>query len=479
MPKKKENIFVDLTNIIKIDEKKYDWDNSIGATIPFIYNDYSNTLIVKDIFRYTYPSGKTSPFILIECEGKELGSISASNLANGKIGKLIYPLSFQWHYEIGEVLCSENRNMSIINRKFENGRQYYQVKCNICGFDGFRYFSNTTKEYVDEYWTDYSRLKNGTGCPCCHNFAVVEGINDIHTTHHWMCDYFVNKEDTKKYSYHSNVKVLMKCPHCNEIRKYKISDLYRLRYMSCVCNDGVSIPNKIAYYTFKSLGNRISFYCREYSPVWARPFRYDNYLEIDGNKYIVEMDGSLGHGIREFSTNQVDIKGKKNDILKEKYASQHNICLLRVDCHSCDHNDYHTIFNRLIEVIKNNIFQDIDNCILEDEIIKKSISNLTKEVCEFYKYNYKSYNNIELAQKFNIHVDTLRKYLKIGEKYGWCRYIGMYEKIQENKQKVIDFKISNPTMSALKMSKILNISDDTIRKYLKEQGENYGTELCI
>ena len=55
----------------------------------------------------------------------------------------------------------------------------------------------------------------------------------------------------------------------------------------------------------------------------------------------------------------------------------------------------------------------------------------------------------------------------------------MYEKIQENKQKVIDFKISNPTMSALKMSKILNISDDTIRKYLKEQGENYGTELCI
>ena len=43
MPKKKENIFVDLTNIIKIDEKKYDWDNSIGATIPFIYNDYSNT----------------------------------------------------------------------------------------------------------------------------------------------------------------------------------------------------------------------------------------------------------------------------------------------------------------------------------------------------------------------------------------------------------------------------------------------------
>ena len=35
------------------------------------------------------------------------------------------------------------------------------------------------------------------------------------------------------------------------------------------------------------------------------------------------------------------------------------------------------------EVIKNNIFQDVDNYVSEDEVIKKSISNLIKEVGYF------------------------------------------------------------------------------------------------
>ena len=211
----------------------------------------------------------------------------------------------------------------------------------------------------------------------------------------------------------------MTCPYCGEIKKYQIYNLYTYGYLPCICSDGVSIPNKIAYYTFNSIKGKIDYYEREYSPEWAKPFRYDNYLEIDNKKYIVEMDGGLGHGIREYKTNKKDVKGLKNDIIKEKLAKENNIILFRVDCNSCSPYDYKTMLYRLVSIIKENIFYDIDNFINEEFIMKKSLSNLIIDVC-YYKNNNQNFTNNEIASIFNLHKDTVKKYLKVGREYGWC-----------------------------------------------------------
>lgn len=418
MCNKKENVNIDLSNI-KMANTKYCWDESIGAKIPFTYNNYSNTLIIKDCFRKVSPNGHVQPYVSITCEGIDLGEIQTVSLINGKIGKLISQISFYWEYEIGENLIDDKRNITIIDRKLDNSIQYYKIRCNKCGFDSSKYYSAVTDEYKEEYWISYYSLKNNYGCPCCKNIAIVEGLNDISTTHKWMEKYFTNKNDAKHYSYCSNRKKSMTCPYCGEIKKYQIYNLYTYGYLPCICSDGVSIPNKIAYYTFNSIKGKIDYYEREYSPEWAKPFRYDNYLEIDNKKYIIEMDGGLGHGIREYKTNKKDVKGLKNDIIKEKLAKENNIILFRVDCNSCSPYDYKTMLYRLVSIIKENIFYDIDNFINEEFIMKKSLSNLIIDVC-YYKNNNQNFTNNEIASIFNLHKDTVKKYLKVGREYGWC-----------------------------------------------------------
>ena len=59
-------------------------------------------------------------------------------------------------------------------------------------------------------------------------------------------------------------------------------------------------------------------------------------------------------------------------------------------------------------------------------------SNLVKEVCSFYK-EHNSLSIDELADHFNIHRSTALRYVKRGEKLGWCAY--NYQRLYENRKK--------------------------------------------
>ena len=87
-----------------------------------------------------------------------------------------------------------------------------------------------------------------------------------------------------------------KCPHCGKVSKNKKSPngLYHNKGLGCSCSDGISYPNKFSYELLSQLP--VTNVIHEYNPHWLKPYRYDNYFEFDGDKYILEMDGNLGHG---------------------------------------------------------------------------------------------------------------------------------------------------------------------------------------
>ena len=373
MPKKNlEDNYVCLDNIPQ-KAGKLIWSESVGKTVSFKYNGLIGNLKINDYIIKTINNRKKY-FLSIEYQGNEIGQVQTDSFVKGRIGKLIKPYINNWDYKIGQVVCDKKRNISIINRKLNQrtGVQLYQIKCNICGFDGFSFYSGRIGSYQNEYWTDKFRLDSGYGCPCCSGDIVVEGINDINTTAPWMSEFFVNKEDCKMHTYNSNKKIKMRCPYCNEERKYRVSLLYHYKYLPCVCRDNTSIPNKISYYLFRSLSKVFDYYENEYCPTWAKPYKYDNYIEFNQQKFIVELDGRLGHGNIDFSTGEVDTDGQKRDLIKNELAKNHNIKVFRINC-AKNQNDYHSMFNDLLCVIREMMPCNTNIYINEEDIMKKSI----------------------------------------------------------------------------------------------------------
>ena len=75
---------------------------------------------------------------------------------------------------------------------------------------------------------------------------------------------------------------------------------------------------------------------------------------MNGNQYIVEMDGGLGHGNVNY-IGEVDTEGRYVDNIKNDLANKHNITLIRIDC-------FYKALEERFEYIKNNILiSDLKN----------------------------------------------------------------------------------------------------------------------
>ena len=185
------------------------------------------------------------------------------------------------HEEFVEEMKVINPDIEIIGEYITNRTP---IKC-ICKKDGHEWSPIPT------------HLLKGGGCPVCANKVVVPGINDIPTTAPWMVKYFQGGYDEAKlYTCQSNKKIYPICPDCGRIKNKPatINNIYRCHSIWCVCGDSLSYPNKFAYAFLEQL--QVSSLMHEYNPDWLKPYRYDNYFEYKGKKYILEMDGGLGHG---------------------------------------------------------------------------------------------------------------------------------------------------------------------------------------
>ena len=259
----------------------------------------------------------------------------------------------------------------------------------------------------------YSVLRSvPVGCSICKSTIVYKGINDVATTHPHLTKYFSNIEDAYTNSKGSHTIVTIKCPYCSHEQPMQVKNLVNQGFKCHVCDSGISFPNRIARNLLKCLP--IENWVCEYRPEWSNGKAYDNYFEYQDIKYILEMDGGLGHGNKDFK-HFVDMKGLINDNYKDNMAKLHDIVMIRIDCKK---SNFNYIKNNILESSLADIFDlskiDWNKCYLE------STDNLTVKICEYYCDTKASHKEIE--EKFHVGYTTTSKALKVGGEIGIIDY---------------------------------------------------------
>lgn len=456
---KNYNFKVDLSNI-PTNNNCYDWKNTVGYIIPFTSDVLNGELTVLEHIPKNTKNKLKNSYLVLSYKNEILEKITVQCFKSGQLSGILKDYLPFWEYEIGDKIVDNQRDLIIIDRKIIDGLRHYKIICNKCKFKSGEYFSVVTQTFQSEYWMSEYQLRNNGKCPCCctPSKIVVKGINDIATTDSWMIPFFKDTSKVYIYTSWSSKKEIMICPNCGSEKNCIISYLKKYGYIPCECSDKISMPNKIAYYTLKSI-SEIKNYQREYTPKWAEHYRYDNYFEYDNKKYIIEMDGSVGHGNKKYKSTENDTDGIKRDLIKNKLAKNHNIILYRIDCTS---NDYHIIFQNLYAKLQEIICTTLN--IDEKTIMELSTKNIIKEVCTFY--NNISNSHIEISKKFDICPNTIVRYLEHGNKYGWCNYQKLQDVKVVNKEQSI--KMFNNGNSFEEIGNLLNLRPETIRNYIIE-----------
>lgn len=255
----------------------------------------------------------------------------------------------------------------------------------------------------------------GCGCPYCSGRYPIVGKTDLWTTHPEVARLLVNQNEGHLYSAHSETETGFVCPDCGSIIIKKIRKVTDGGLACKVCSDGISYPNKFARELLNQLciGN-VEY---EYSPQWLRPYHYDNYFELNDKKYVLEMDGGLGHGNNQFGTNEKDTIGLQRDCFKDDLAVQHNINVIRIDCHYKNHNRF--------EYIRSNILLSLLSVLFDlsdanwTQCHQFATSSLMMKAARYYDDGM---GVGDIAQKMNYHPCTITAWLKQMASVNLCSY---------------------------------------------------------
>lgn len=304
-------------------------------------------------------------------------------------------------------------------------------------------------------------------CPKCYpnkgTTRTIPYINDIYTTNKKLYDLLLNKEDGHKFKESSNKKTWFKCPYCGE-HLYKQINCVNHNGLSCPkCGDGISYPEKFMYNLLSQLNINFKY---QYSPKWIQPYKYDFYFIYNNKKYIIEMDGGLGHGNSTFY-NKKDDNGKIIDNYKDDIAKQYNYIIIRIDC------NYKDILTRFAYV-QNNILNSMLNDILIlddinwDECDKFAEISILVKVSTLWNNNVRSYD--KLKNELHINRESIRKYLKK------CSEIKLIKESYEEVLLIVR-KFSNEKLSISKGQKVLcNETGEIFNRY-GDANKKYHAEL--
>lgn len=327
----------------------------------------------------------------------------------------------KFKFSVGEKILSHNRNLEIIDREYrqkiktKNGSQfvanekYYKYKCLNCG----------NEDWIIEHSVDE---KQHCGCNACCIPAkkLVVGINDITITAPWMIKYFNGGSDeASQYMKYDKRKVEMVCPDCGRTHIKTPLQVYSNGSLTCPCGDGWSYPNKFMYSLLEQLG--VNFEPEKVFD-WSENRIYDDYINFNGLKIIVEQHGKQ-HYTREIikgSRHRSTEEEKQNDIYKENLALENGIDLyFSIDSSesTMEHMKNSIIKSGLLDVLNaSNIPEDV--WLKCDEF---STSNFAKEICSFKNKN-PNVTLHEIAKKYRISYVCVLRYIKAGNKFGWCNY---------------------------------------------------------
>jgi len=248
-------------------------------------------------------------------------------------------------------------------------------------------------------------------CPNCKCMKI--GHNDTRYLANSHPDIAINlfdKNDGYRCMTQSAKKVDWICPNCGEVvSDIPVNKVVNRKHIPCKkCSDGISYPNKFMYNVLKQLGEE---FITEYSPSWIKPKRYDFYLP--NKNIIIEMDGAIGHGGKTIDGTD-SIMSKSVDDYKDLEASRRDICVIRIDCKISD-KDYicnNITTSKLCNYLN---FDNIDWELCE----KESLSSLLTKTCNLWN---QTNDIVDVINRSKLSRSTVIRYLKTGNKYGFCKY---------------------------------------------------------
>lgn len=323
-------------------------------------------------------------------------------------------------------------------------------------------FRCPNKHMFEMSWNGF---KNGNRCHYCSNKKIKLGVNTIWDTDRWMCDLGISEEDAKKYSYGSENKITVECPHCGKEKKTTPNKIYTRKSIQCSCEDGISYPEKFIISVFNQLNVKY-----QHDSYWIKNKRYDFFL----NNYniIVECHGGQHYNESGFKT----CKGRtlqeeqQNDKYKEKLALNNGINnYIVLDCRN---SDLEFIKNSVLNSELNNIFElNRINWLKCEEF---ALSNRVKEVCDYWNNKEEWETTTTIGKKFNLDRHTICNYLKKGKALNWCNLYNPNEELKRNCSKV-GKSLSKP-VKILKDGVILGLFESCLE--LERQSEKlFNTKL--
>jgi len=393
----------------------FDWEHARGTFVPFIYGDTQGVLKIIA----TYKNGKGDWRLITQFGNEEPHDILSYHLINGKLESCIGINTKKFKYNVGQRIVDNDgkRDITIIavyNKKHKSfSGKHVSYQCNVCG-------------YVAENIREES-INIGAGCPACEGKIVVVGRNDIPTTAPELVDFFIGGVDeARKYSKSSNKRLKFKCPDCGTISdKYiSIDKLHRRTSIGCPCGDkGISLPEKFAFYIFRSLvgsGYKREVYSSELFGKGNGSFRYDGTISLKNPEIselcdiiIVETHGKQHYKDNRFSKHNAqsleDVQ--RNDAQKKELALNAGILPENYIVMDCRKTSLQYMKDRFIE---SRIFTmlGIDESSIDwADIYKKSVSSYERKILDYANKN--TYESIKsIAKKYEVGLETVRKVLK-------------------------------------------------------------------
>lgn len=267
--------------------------------------------------------------------------------------------------------------------------------------------------YVDGRIIPY-RLSSTLIKKCNFGYAIKQPVG---VTHPDLVKYFENSEDAFKYSAYHTSPVSMMCPICGFLKKQTV-ELLTLSGFSCPrCSDGKSWAEKFMFSILEQLKvkfkNEITK--KDNGFEWVGKYRYDFYVEYEDKKFLIEMDGHFHDGSNFHKYEDV----YSVDLKKDKLAIDNKFCLIRINCR------YPNVNSRF-EFVKNNILNSSLRDFLNLNRInwelanKNALSSYVKTASSFYNDGVTS--PAKIGKLLGISPATVRKYLNIASKIGWCNY---------------------------------------------------------
>lgn len=327
---------------------------------------------------------------------------------------------------------------------------------------------NGEKHYFDMIPATF--FGRGSKCYCESSSIgrVIPGFNDIHTTRPDVEEWMHNKEDAYKYSMSSKEKILWDCPDCKNTFEERICNVNSNRLSCPFCSDGISYPNKFMYNSLYQIKDDLDFLEREYNPDWCkfefngnkRCGKYDVYFGINGQRYIVEMDGGLGHG-NKAHTNSLLSQDEllQIDLIKDKLAEEHGIKVIRIDCNYKTDDRYTYILNN---VLNSNLKDIIDLSKIDFDLSNKnSISSLIVKAGELWNQGLTAG---QIRKELNIGEGTVTSYLKTASEIGICDYSKEESKNRSRCRKVYCTTLNMLFNGATEAQRILGVDRTSIRR---------------